>query len=82
MLKRLLATAFLSAAIATPAVAQTQITTGVIQGTIADSTGAVLPGVDVEARNVDTNPARNQKTHRDRRFVFLKLPSRRFHRTL
>ena len=35
--------------------AQSQITTGVIDGMATDATGAALPGVTIEARNVDTN---------------------------
>ncbi len=57
-----------------PVAAQTQITTGVIQGSVADATGASLPGVTVEARNVDTNLLRTQATEADGRFVFLQLP--------
>jgi Carboxypeptidase regulatory-like domain/TonB-dependent Receptor Plug Domain/TonB dependent receptor len=57
-----------------PAVAQTQITTGVIQGSVTDTTGASLPGVAVEARNLDTNTARTLVTEADGRFVFLQLP--------
>ena len=44
-----------SLALVRPAGAQTQITTAVIEGVVVDSSGAVLPGVDVEVRNVDTN---------------------------
>jgi hypothetical protein len=62
------------AALASPLAAQTQITTGVIQGTVSDATGASLPGVTVEARNVDTNIARTDVTEADGRFVFLQLP--------
>ena len=51
-----------------------QITTGVIQGSVADATGAALPGVTVEARNVDTNSGRTLVTETDGRFVFLQLP--------
>ena len=54
--------------------AQTQITTGVIQGTVADETGAPLPGVTIEARNVGTNLTRTQVTAADGRYVFLQLP--------
>jgi hypothetical protein len=61
-------------AFAEPAAAQTQITTGVIQGSVADATGASLPGVSVEARNLDTNVARTLVTESDGRFVFLQLP--------
>jgi hypothetical protein len=46
----------------------------VIQGSVADATGASLPGVTVEARNLDTNQARIQTTEGDGRFVFLQLP--------
>ena len=42
--------------------AQAQITTGVIQGSVLDPSGAALPGVDVEAKNVDTNFIRRQTT--------------------
>jgi outer membrane receptor protein involved in Fe transport len=55
------------------AAAQTQITTGVIQGAVNDATGASLPGVAVEARNLDTNIARTLVTESDGRFVFLQL---------
>ena len=61
-----------------PAAAQTQITTGVIQGAVTDSSGAVLPGVDVATRNVETNLARNVVTDRDGRFALLQLPPGRY----
>jgi outer membrane receptor protein involved in Fe transport len=53
--------------------AQAQITTGVIQGSVLDPTGAALPGVDVEARNVDTNIVRRQSTGGEGRFTLLQL---------
>ena len=56
------------------AAAQTQITTGVIRGTVTDATGASLPGVTVEARNPDTNLARTQVTDTEGRVAFLQLP--------
>ena len=62
-------------AAASPLAAQTQITTGVIQGVVNDSTGAVVPGVTVEAVNVDTNLTQSRTTGGDGRFVFLQLPS-------
>jgi hypothetical protein len=64
----------ISVLIAGPAVAQTQITTAVMEGTVTDSSGAVLPGVTVEVRNVETNIARTLATDRDGRFVALQLP--------
>jgi hypothetical protein len=57
-----------------PLMAQTQITTGVIQGAVLDSSGAVLPGVDVTIVNVDTNLTQSRTTGPDGRFVFLQLP--------
>ena len=56
------------------AIGQTQITTGVIQGTVFDQSGAVLPGADVTATNVNTQAGTTQKTDGDGRFVFLSLP--------
>jgi hypothetical protein len=65
-----------------PAGAQTQITTGTIEGVVVDASGAVLPGVDVDARNVDTNFTRSVVTDRDGRFVALQLPPGRYTVTL
>jgi hypothetical protein len=55
--------------------AQTQITTGVIQGVVTDTTGATLPGATVEVTNTGTNITRSLATESDGRFVFLLLPS-------
>jgi hypothetical protein len=60
--------------VASNTAAQTQITTGVIQGTVADATGSVLSAVNVEARNIGTNLTRTAATDVDGRFVFLQLP--------
>jgi hypothetical protein len=54
--------------------AQTQITTGVIQGTVADQRGAVVPGASVEAKNLETNLTRTIVTDDGGRFVLLQLP--------
>jgi len=69
-----LLSALLAASLVVPVAAQTQITTGVIQGSVSDATGAMLPGVTVEARNVGTNFARSTVTAGDGRFVFLQMP--------
>jgi len=58
---------------AVPLTAWPQITTGVIQGVVLDSSGAVVPGVSVEAVNAETNIAQTQTTGTDGRFVFLQL---------
>ncbi len=54
--------------------AQTQATTGVIQGKVEDPAGAMLAGATVEAKNLETNFHRESKTDSDGRFVFLALP--------
>ncbi|HEY7183234.1 MAG TPA: TonB-dependent receptor, partial [Blastocatellia bacterium] len=58
--------------------AQTQITTGVIQGTVIDENKAVIAGAAVEVKNTDTNLTRTLATDSDGRFVFLQLPSGRY----
>src|SRR2546421_10930674 len=68
--------------VATSAAAQSQITTGVIDGTVVDTSAAVLPGVDVEVRNVETNLVRALTTDRGGRFVALQLPPGRYRVTL
>lgn len=62
--------------------AHTQITTGIIQGTVVDETGAVVSGASVEARNLDTNFVKNLNTDADGRFVFLLLPTGRYTLTI
>jgi hypothetical protein len=54
--------------------AQTQITTGTIEGTVTDSNGAVVPGANVEIKNLDTNLSRTLTTDEGGRFVALALP--------
>lgn len=58
--------------------AQTQITTGVIQGTVVDESGALMPGANVEGKNLDTSFTRTLTTSGDGRFVFLLLPPGRY----
>jgi hypothetical protein len=55
--------------------AQTQITTGTIQGTVSDPNGAAVAGASVEAKNVDTNFARSATTDDEGRFTVIQLPS-------
>ena len=57
-----------------PAVAaQTQSTTGNIQGTVQDANGDVVPGANVEIKNVDTGLSRSLVTDDAGRFVALAL---------
>src|SRR5215467_7793715 len=53
--------------------AQSQITTGVIQGIAQDQSGAVIVDAAVVAKNLDTQTETSQKTDGDGRFVFLSL---------
>ncbi|HET7113206.1 MAG TPA: TonB-dependent receptor, partial [Pyrinomonadaceae bacterium] len=55
--------------IALTASAQSQITTGTIRGTVQDANGAVVPGANVEIKNVDTNISRNLTTDEEGRFI-------------
>src|SRR5215472_18775949 len=52
---------------------QTQITTGTIQGTVTDANGAIVPGANVEIKNLDTNLSRTLTTDEAGRFVALAL---------
>jgi uncharacterized surface anchored protein len=66
----------------TVSLAQTQITTGVIQGTVIDETDAVVADADVEVKNIDTNFTRSLKSDSDGRFVFLQLSPGRYQLTV
>ncbi len=59
---------------ALPALTQTQITTGTIQGTVSDAQGSVVPGATVEIKNLETNFSRTLQTDDNGRFVALALP--------
>src|ERR1051325_8966794 len=61
-------------ALAPASFGQTQITTGVIEGSVVDQAGAVVPGANVEVKNLGTNFVKTLTTTRDGRFVFLQLP--------
>ena len=54
--------------------AQSQATTGVIEGTVADETGGRLPGATVTLTNTGTNFTRELTTDADGRFRGLLLP--------
>jgi hypothetical protein len=78
MTRRIAAIVGVVLAIALPASGQTQITTGIIQGTVTDQSGALVPGANVEAKNVDINSSRAQTTGVDGRFVFVQLRPGRY----
>jgi hypothetical protein len=54
--------------------AQSQATTGVIEGTVTDGSGAVLPGVSVTIRNTATNFEQTHVTDSQGRFRGVLLP--------
>src|SRR5215468_1926946 len=60
------------------AFSQTQITTGVIQGTVLDPSGAVIPGASVEAHNLDTQIRSAATSDENGRFSFLALTPGRY----
>jgi hypothetical protein len=58
--------------VATAALAQ--LPTGTILGTVKDSSGAVVPGAEVTARQTDTNQSRTATTGEDGSYRFDQLP--------
>src|SRR5437773_5400156 len=54
--------------------AQSQATTGVIEGTVTDANGGVLPGVTITVRNTATNYVQTAVTDSDGRFRVVLLP--------
>src|SRR5215216_2447766 len=53
--------------------AQSQITTGTIQGSVVDANSAAVPGANVVIKNLDTNAIRNLTTDDEGRFGALGL---------
>jgi len=64
---------FLALAFAPSIIAQTQSTTGNIQGIVRDPNGAVVPGANVEVTNLATNTTRTATTNEDGLFKVLAL---------
>lgn len=60
------------------AIGQSQITNGVIQGTVLDPSGAVITRAEVVAQNLNTQTQTRQQTDNDGRFVFLSLSPGRY----
>ena len=63
-----------SCVLSLPVLAQTQSTTGTIEGTVLDANGAALPGASIEVKNSATNFTKTFETDEDGRFVALSLP--------
>jgi hypothetical protein len=60
-------------AFAVPTFSQSQVTTGTIQGTVADSNGAAVAGATVGIKNLDTNLSKTLTTDEGGRFIALAL---------
>src|SRR3954463_1740927 len=71
---RALAAVVLSSLLAAPVFAQSQAANGTIEGTVADSSGGVLPGVTVTITNTDTNLERSMVTNAEGQYRGLLLP--------
>jgi hypothetical protein len=64
-LQRVIACLVFALSVALSASAQSQITTGTIQGTVQDANGAVVPGANVEIKNVENNSSRTLTTNEE-----------------
>jgi outer membrane receptor protein involved in Fe transport len=77
-LSALLFIAFMTAGLSGLAVAAPQVTTGTIEGTVTDQSGAVLPNVDVTVKNLDTGIVRMSTTDDRGSFRSVLLPVGRY----
>ena len=57
-----------------PGIADAQLTTGTVQGTVQDPSGAIVPGVEMALLNVDTNLTLTQHTNDVGTYVFSNVP--------
>src|SRR5688500_7384944 len=55
-------------------IANAQVTTGTISGSVVDPSGAVVQGATVTATKVDTNSSRSTSSDSDGHFAFTLLP--------
>ncbi|HMX30069.1 MAG TPA: carboxypeptidase regulatory-like domain-containing protein, partial [Blastocatellia bacterium] len=60
------------------ALAQSQSTTGAVQGTLVDEAGAVIAGATVEVKNLDNGSVKSLTSDDGGRFVFLQLQPGRY----
>ena len=68
-----LAARFLAAALLVTTAALPQVSTARLEGTVQDSTGAVIPGAQVQALNLKTQIAVETKADAEGRFTFASL---------
>ena len=55
-------------------VAQSQSTTGNIEGRVVDQNGAIVPGIAISATNQDTGYGKTAMTDSDGNYLFVLLP--------
>src|SRR5205085_4669919 len=67
-------TRFVVAALLLTSAGLAQISTARLEGTVQDSTGAVIPGAQVQALNLKTQILVDTKADAEGRFVFASLP--------
>jgi hypothetical protein len=70
--------AFLAFALAIPALAQTDVTTSRISGTVRDVDGGALPGATCEAKNLETGLTSTGTTRSDGFYQLINLPTGRY----
>ncbi len=70
--------AILTLALALPALAQTDVTTGRVSGTVKDADGGALPGATVEAKNTETGYSSRATTRADGFYQLVNLPVGRY----
>lgn len=73
-MRRLFVLLFLAGLFPFAAFAQSQATTGVIEGTVVDAQGGLLPGVTVSVRNTATNYVHTEVTNSAGRYRAVLLP--------
>jgi carboxypeptidase family protein/TonB-dependent receptor-like protein len=73
-----LALTFAAAVVLLPAIVSAQTVTGTLQGTVNDTKGAVVPGVDIVVTNVETAQERNLRTNSDGSYTASFLPLGRY----
>lgn len=78
MAKGMSISVFIVLVFALSAAAQSQSTTGTIQGTVIDANGAAVAGANVDIKNLDTNLSKTLTTDEGGRFVALTLPPGRY----
>src|SRR5438067_11465614 len=71
---RMWSTRLVAAALLLTSAGMAQISTARLEGTVQDSTGAVIPGAQVQALNLKTQTAADTKADAEGRFIFASLP--------